>query len=443
MKENNYVLPNDVNSEHAVIHEIIKNFNGVFNEVSDLLRPEDFYFITHRKIFEIALIFKNHNMTFDYITLINYAKSNELLEKIGGVEYIKSILNTHLPGNDIYSYCRIVKEKAVLRELSKRANNILKLVNNNDNMPIEAIIDSSQKEITSVNMDTNENTFASPKELLREALSEIEEAAGRTEQISGIKSHYDDLDNMTLGFQKGDLIIIAGRPSMGKTTFSLSCLLNAAVISKAKVGVFSLEMPKKQLTMKMLSSLSSVDLGKIRKGNLSESDWGKMTNAFSRFNNADIFIDDEGGLTPSKIRSRARKLKREKGLDIILIDYLQLMNSDSKNEKKNDDIGDITRSLKALAKELQIPVILLSQLNRSLEGRPDKRPKNSDLRDSGNIEQDADVIILLYRDEVYNPESEDKGTAEIIIGKQRNGEIGTVVLRSELQYSRFANFSNF
>jgi replicative DNA helicase len=438
----NYALPHDVNSEQAIVKEIILRFQENFVEIRDLIRESDFYYETHKKVFIIAENFFKSDKTLDYITLVNYANSNNLLESIGGVQYIKSIMEASIPSNNVVNYCKIIREKAVLRELLSKTNKIVQKINNNKNETVESIIDGAQKDILSISVESHENTFSDATELLREAVAELESASKRTEHISGLRSHYTDLDDLTLGFQPSDLIIMAGRPSMGKTTFSLSCVLNAAVKSKKNVAVFSLEMPKKQLTMKMLSALSSVDMGKIKKGSLNEHDWSKMSAAFNLFNKANVFIDDEGGLTPSQIRSRARKLKREKGLDIILIDYLQLMNPDSKTDKKNDEIGEITKSIKSLAKELNIPIILLSQLNRSLENRPDKRPKNSDLRDSGNIEQDADMIIHLYRDEVYNPDSDDKGKIEVIIGKHRNGEIGTVVLKSELQYSRFANFNN-
>jgi replicative DNA helicase len=435
-------LPHDINAEQAIIKEILNNFE-IFVELKDIISSSDFYFITHKVIFDIATLFEQSTKRLDYVTLIHYAGSSGKLEGIGGVGYINSIMEANVPGTSIEEYAKIIKSCSKRRELIQISQEIANTAYQPKDSTTEQIIDGAQKKILSVNMDSHEDTFTNARELSVALLNNLQEAASRKDPIMGVRTHYEDFDEKTLGFQSGDLIIISGRPSMGKTVFSLNCVLNAAAKGGKAVAVFSLEMPKEQLGTRMLSALSGVDYNKIKKGQMSEHEWPNVTIAFKKLQEIKFYIDDEGGVTPSQIRSRARKLKRDHGIDIILIDYLQLMNPDTKNTKdKNNEIGEITKSLKALAKELKVPIIVLSQLNRNLEQRPDKRPKNSDLRDSGNIEQDADLIIHLYRDEVYNPDTEDKDILEVIIGKQRNGEIGTVLLKSELRYQRFKNLTS-
>jgi replicative DNA helicase len=305
------------------------------------------------------------------------------------------------------------------------------------------VIDSAEKLIFDVAQQgqSGKKSYASSKDLLKLCVERISDLYENPNQVTGIQTFYEDFDAKTAGLQKGDLVIVAGRPSMGKTTFAMNIAENVAIKGKKAVAVFSLEMPGEQLMMRMISSVGRIEAQKLRTGQLSQQDWSGLTSAISRLTDAPIYVDETAGLSPLELRARARRLKRDHDIGLIVIDYLQLMRGNSQNSNRTEEISEISRSLKALAKELEVPVIALSQLNRSLEQRPDKRPKMSDLRESGAIEQDADIILFIYRDEVYHPDTEHKGVAEVIIGKQRNGPIGKILLTFMGEYTRFENFA--
>lgn len=441
------VIPHSNEAEQAVLGSILLN-NQSWDVVAETVTEKDFYTRQHRLIFQaIASLFRE-NKPVDVLTLEVALKNKQQLEDVGGFAYLADIANNTPKLANVKAYAEIVKDNGILRELLSVSHRIAEQCYDRKGQEVKEILDVAERtvlEISQHRMGADEG----PKNILPVLYQTIE----RIEQLSkskhnggitGVSTGYVDLDQKTAGLQKSDLIIVAARPSMGKTTFAMNLCENIAMNAEKPVLVFSLEMPAEQIMMRLLASLSRIDQTKIRTGQLSQEDHARLSQTLGLLNQKpNLFIDDSSGLTPTELRSRARRLYREhEGLSMIMVDYLQLMRVPGFSENRTLEIAEISRSLKALAKELNVPVIALSQLNRTLENRPNKRPQNSDLRESGAIEQDADVIMFIYRDEVYNPETEDKGVAEIIIGKQRNGPIGKVKLTFLGQYSRFENHSS-
>ena len=435
--------PHSVPAEQAVLGGLMID-NEAWNLVADRVAEEDFYRQDHRLIFRAIAAQAEAGQPFDAVTLAQWLERQDALEEAGGLMYLGELVRSTPTSANITAYADIVRENSVLRQLVRVGTDIANAAYQPQGRSKEELLDYAEQQVFRIAEHGRQarQGFASIKDLLVKTVDRIEELYHREDPITGVPTGFTDIDEMTAGLQPSDLIIIAGRPSMGKTTFAMNIAENAAIKHGVPVAVFSMEMPGEQLAMRMMSSLGRIDQHKVRTGKLEDEDWPRLTSAVSILSNAPLFIDDTPALTPIELRARARRLKREHDLGLIVIDYLQLMQAPSSGENRATEISEISRALKALAKELNVPVVALSQLNRSLEQRPNKRPVMSDLRESGAIEQDADVIIFIYRDEVYNEDSPDKGTAEIIIGKQRNGPIGMRRLTFLGQYTRFENFAS-
>ncbi len=436
------VPPHSIEAEQSVLGGLMLDSNA-WDQVADLLHEEDFYRRDHRLIFSAMQELAERNTPFDAITLSERLEQIGQLEAAGGLAYLGMLAKNTPTAANIKAYAAIVRERSILRQLIRVANEIGESAFNPDGRDSAELLDHAEKLVFEIAEKgaRGRRGFVSMQDLLGTTIEKIENLFERGDPITGIPTGFTDFDKATCGLQNSDLIVVAGRPSMGKTTFAMNIAENVAIKSKIPVAVFSMEMPGEQLAMRMMSAVGRIDQRKLRTGSLDDDDWPRMTSATGFLQEAPIFIDDTPALTPNEVRTRARRLKREHGLGLIVIDYLQLMQgSGNSRENRATEISEISRSLKAMAKELDVPVIALSQLNRSLEQRPNKRPVMSDLRESGAIEQDADLIVFIYRDEVYNEDSPDKGTAEIIIGKQRNGPIGTIRLTFHGKYTRFDNF---
>lgn len=434
--------PHAIEAEQSVLGGLLLN-NASWDDVAEILSEADFFRYAHQLIWRTMFQLTQKLIAFDVVSLSEVLKNHGLLEDVGGITYLLTLENSTPSAANIRVYAQIVREKALLRKLIAAGTKAVDLAFLPEGRSALDVIDTAEKLIYDVAQESqgNQKTYANTKALLTACVERIAFLHENPNQVTGIQTFYDDFDEKTAGLQKGDLIIVAGRPSMGKTTFAMNIAENVALRGKHSVAVFSLEMPGEQLMMRMLSSVGRISAQKLRTGDLNNEDWSKLSNAISRLNEAPIFVDETAGLSPLELRARARRLKREHNIGLIVIDYLQLMRGSTPNTNRTEEISEISRSLKALAKELAVPVIALSQLNRSLEQRPDKRPKMSDLRESGAIEQDADIILFIYRDEVYNPDSQDKGVAEVIIGKQRNGPIGKVLLTFMGEFTRFENMA--
>ncbi len=435
------VPPHSIEAEQSVIGGLMLD-NGRWDQIADLLIDQDFYRQDHRLIFSCIANLSESNTPFDVITISERLESLGEIEEVGGLSYLGSLVKNTPSAANIKAYANIVRERSILRQLIRVATDIGDSAFNTEGRSYTELLDNAEKLVFEIADQGNRGGrgFVAIKDLLVKAVDRIDLLFQQDNPITGISSGFSDFDEMTSGLQPSDLVIVAGRPSMGKTTFAVNLAENAAIKHNVPVAVFSMEMPGEQLAMRMMSSLGRIDQHKIRSGKLEDDDWPRLTSAVGMLAEVPIFIDDTPALTPTELRAKARRLKREHNLGMIVIDYLQLMQVHGKSDNRTAEISEISRSLKGLAKELNVPVIALSQLNRSLEQRPNKRPVMSDLRESGAIEQDADVIIFIYRDEVYNDDSPDKGTAEIIIGKQRNGPVGKVRLTFLGKYTRFENF---
>jgi replicative DNA helicase len=434
--------PHSIEAEQAVLGGLMID-NGTWDQVADLVVEEDFYRKDHRLIFRAIAMLAEEGQPFDAVTLSEWLTSHNQLNDAGGLAYLGTLAKNTPTAANIKAYATIVRERSVLRQLIRVSTTIADSAYNPDGRSSAEILDTAEKHVFDIaeRGSRAQSGFTGIKDLLVKAVDRIDTLYQNDSAYTGIPTGFTDFDEMTSGLQNSDLVIVAGRPSMGKTSFAMNLVENAAIKNRSPVAVFSMEMPGEQLVMRMMSSLGRIDQHKIRTGKLDDTDWPRLTSAVGILNDAPIYIDDTPGLTPMEIRARARRIKREHGLGLIVIDYLQLMQgSGNSSENRATEISEISRSLKGLAKELSVPVIALSQLNRSLEQRPNKRPIMSDLRESGAIEQDADVIVFIYRDEVYNEDSPDKGTAEVIIGKQRNGPIGMSRLTFLGQYTRFENY---
>ena len=441
------IPPHSTEAEQAVLGGIMLS-NQHWDGIAERVIAEDFYTFAHKAIFQTMEELMRNQTPIYLITLYQALKAKGISDSVGGFAYLADLSNNTPNAINILAYAEIVREKAILRELIAVGNRIAENSYSPKGKDIKMVLDEAEREVFAI-AEKRSSSTEGPQNVLSVLESTIAriETLGKLENhngVTGVTTGFVDLDKKTAGLQPSDLIIVAARPSMGKTTFAMNLCENAAMASDKPVLVFSLEMPAEQIMMRMIASLARVDQTKIRTGqNLEEAEWSKIASVFGMFKQKNnLYIDDSSGLTPTELRSRARRVYRENGgLSMIMVDYLQLMRAPAFSDNRTLEIAEISRSLKALAKELEVPVIALSQLNRTLEQRADKRPVNSDLRESGSIEQDADLIMFIYRDEVYNDNSEDKGVAEIIIGKQRNGPIGRVRLAFNGQFSRFDNLA--
>ncbi len=431
--------PQNIEAEQSILGAILID-NDALPKALEILDTEDFYKLSHKKIFFSMTDLFDKNEPIDLITLTDHLKKKEELEQVGGLSYLSTLVNITPTAANIRYHARIVRAKGLLRGLLRSAHDISNKVYE-DNLEAEDLVDYAEKSIFDISDKRIKASFVSLKDVIKDSFEMIEQLYDKKDTITGVPSGFSDLDGLTTGFQKGDLVIVGGRPSMGKTAFSLNVAQYVGLELREPVAIFSLEMAKEQLAFRMLCAEAMVNSNSIRKGFIKKEDWHKLTSAASNLTGAPIFIDDSSGITVLELRAKARRLKMEHGLSLIIVDYLQLMRGKGSFERREQEISDISRSLKYLAKELSVPVIAVSQLNRSVEQRRPPTPILADLRESGAIEQDADVILFLYREEVYNKEAK-KGTAEVIIAKQRNGPTGTVHLAFISNCTRFMNMTD-
>lgn len=437
--------PHSVEAEQSVLGGLLLE-NEALDKIADLIASGDFYRHDHRVIYEHISRLIEHNKPADIVTVAESLESTAQLSGVGGISYLGALAQNTPSAANIRRYAEIVRERAVMRSLVEVGSSIAESAFSPQGKDAAQLLDEAEARIFEIAEGGKRSTqgFIDIKTLLPQVADRIDQLFQRdnASDVTGIPTGFADLDSMTSGLQPGDLVIVAGRPSMGKTAFSLNIAENVALDTGLPVAVFSMEMGATQLAMRMIGSVGRLDQHRMRTGRLEDEDWVRLTTALGKLNDAPMFIDESAGLNALEVRARARRLHRQCGkLGLIVIDYLQLMSATRTGENRATEISEISRALKALAKELDVPVVALSQLNRGLEQRPNKRPVMSDLRESGAIEQDADVILFIYRDQVYNPDSPDKGTAEIIIGKQRNGPIGTVRLTFLGEHTRFENFA--
>ena len=433
--------PHSIEAEQAVIGGLLLD-NRAWEKIADRIHEKDFYRHDHRMIFRAIGALERKTQPFDVVTLSELLAQNEELEEAGGLAYLGRLAKDTPSAANIVAYADIVRERSVLRQLIAVGTDIADSGFRPEGRETTELLEHAEKSVFAIAEQKvrGQTGLRAISQVLSKTVEQIDHLFETKGAVSGVASGFADLDKMTTGFQPGDLVIVAGRPAMGKTTFAMNVAETAAISGKLPVAVFSMEMPGEQLAMRLISSLGRIDQHHIRTGELTDEDWPRITSSISMLSETKLFIDDTPAMSPSEVRTRARRIKREHGLGLVIIDYLQLMQVAGGSENRATEISEISRGLKALAKELGIPVIALSQLNRGLEQRPDKRPVMSDLRESGAIEQDADIILFVYRDEVYNEDSPDKGMAEIIIGKQRNGPIGKVRLAFRGKYTRFDDF---
>ena len=438
--------PHSIEAEQAVLGSLMID-NQRWDRVAETITERDFYSRHHQLIFAEMQNLASKAIPIDLITLSESLESKDILSDVGGFAYLAELSKNTPSAINVVAYTEIIRQQAILRELISASNDIADNAYATEGRSSEEILDLAETKVFQI-AEQRAKQGVGPKSItsvLEDTVAKIEELFQKPHDgVTGVSTGFIDLDKKTAGLQRSDLIIVAARPSMGKTTFAMNLCENAAMMQDKPVLIFSLEMPAEQIMMRMLASLSRVDQTKIRTGQLDDDDWARISSTMGiLLEKKNMYIDDSSGLTPMELRSRARRIYREhNGLSMIMVDYLQLMRVPNISENRTLEIAEISRSLKALAKELQVPVVALSQLNRGLEQRSDKRPVNSDLRESGSIEQDADVIMFIYRDEVYNETSDHKGVAEIILGKQRNGPIGKVRLKFQGQWSRFDNYAN-
>jgi len=433
------VPPHSLDAEQAVLGGLMLD-NTAWDHVADRVGEDDFYLPDHRAVFRAVRELADKNQPFDVITLSDWLESRKTLSDESVFTYLGELARDTPSAANIRAYANIVREHSVLRQLIEVGTQICDTAFNAEGRDSKTLLDEAEQRVFQIAELGSRSGFKNIKSLLKTTVEHIDALFEKDDPITGIPTGFNEFDEKTAGLQAGDLIIVAGRPSMGKTSFAMNIAEYAAVKQCASVAIFSMEMPGEQLAMRMLASLGRIDSHRLRIGKLAEEDWPRLSSAVAVLTDTAVFVDDSAALTPTELRARARRLKREHQLDLIIVDYLQLMQVSGSTENRATEISEISRSLKALAKELHVPIIALSQLNRSVEQRPDKRPVMSDLRESGAIEQDADLIVFIYRDEVYNKESEHKGTAEIRIAKQRNGPIGDVTLTFLGQYTKFENY---
>jgi len=431
--------PHNKEAEQSVLGACLHSPDA-YARALEILGAEDFYKSGHQKIFLAMQALFDGGQPIDVLAVADRLRKGGELETVGGMEYL-DFLEEYVPtAQAISHHAKIVREKRILRDLISTATEIV-TQGYNDAEDVDQILDKAEKSIFQISEHRTRRSFFSIKEIVKDNFTAIEKLFDQPGLVTGVPSGFTDLDHLTAGFQPSDLIILAARPSMGKTSLALDFARYAALHQKTPTAIFSLEMSKEQLGMRMLCAEARINSSKLRTGFIARSDWPKLTTAAGRLSEAPLFIDDSPGLSVLDVRARARRLAAEQDLKLIIVDYLQLMHSRAASESRQLEVSEISRGLKALAKELNVPIIALSQLSRAVESRTDKRPLLSDLRESGAIEQDADVVAFIYRDEVYNPEGDDVGTAEVLIRKQRNGPIGEVKLSFEHQYTRFYNLS--
>ncbi|MBC8590380.1 replicative DNA helicase [Wansuia hejianensis] len=435
------IPPHSLEAEQSVLGAMILD-KGAINTAVEIIRPEDFYKEANAEIYEAIILLFNRGEPVDLITLSEELKRRGTLENIGGLTYLANLSGGIATTANTEYYCKIVEEKSILRKLISSSNEIMGKAYE-DSEEINAIIEKAEKNIFDITQGTNREGFAPISEVLLDSFAKIEEMSANQGGLTGLTTGFIDLDNKLSGLQKSDLVLLAARPSMGKTAFGINIITNSALKANASAAIFSLEMSKEQLVQRMISSVAHVDLQKIISGRLTEDEWMQIINSMGPLSQAKVFIDDTPGISLMEMKAKCRRLKIEQGLDVILIDYLQLMQMDGKQESRQQEISAISRGLKALAKEMECPVIALSQLSRAPELRADHRPILSDLRESGAIEQDADVVLFLYRDEYYNEDSEQKNIGELIIAKHRNGPTGTIELVFKKEFTKFLNKENF
>lgn len=440
--EINRLPPQNIEAEQSVLGAIILD-NEALPKAIEALSPDDFYKETHRRLYKSIIALFERSEPIDIVTLTDHLRKSDEIEAVGGISYLSYLANSIPTSANIRYHAKIVSEKSMLRALIRTATQITSEVYENSR-DVDEVVDYAQKMIFDITDKRTKISFSPLRDVIKDTFKMIEHLYDKKEAITGVPSGFKDIDELTSGFQSGDLIIIGGRPGMGKTAFALNVAGYVAADMRETVAVFSLEMSKEQLALRMICAESGVNSSSVRKGFISKQDWIKLTNAAGRLADAPIFIDDSSMLTVLEIRAKARRLKMEYGtLSLIVVDYLQLMRSKGKFERREQEISDISRSLKALAKELKVPVIALSQLNRAVEQRGEKRPTLADLRESGALEQDADVIIFLYRDEFYNKNNpSNKGKAELIVAKQRNGPTGIVDLTFLADSTKFVDFTD-
>ena len=434
------VPPNDIEAEQAIIGSMLTDKDAVISAI-EVLKPQDFYREDNKTIYEAILNLYSRSEPVDIITVRAELESMGKLDNVGGLEYLAELPEKVPTTANASKYIKIVEEKSTLRNLIKTANEIIEL-GYNPTEDVDDIMEGAEKKIFNIMQDKEQKSYSPLKDVLVESFTKLEELYNRKQHITGVPSGFTDLDYRTAGFHGSELILIAARPAMGKTAFALNIASNAALRANVPVAVFSLEMSKEQLVNRILSSESMVDSNKIRTGKLEEDDWSKLAETIGPLSEGEMYIDDTPGISITEIRAKCRKLKIEKNIGLVVIDYLQLIQGTGKrNGSREQEISEISRSLKILAKELDVPVIALSQLSRAAEQRPDHRPMLSDLRESGAIEQDADIVMFLYRDDYYNQDSEKKNIAEVIIAKHRGGSTGTVELLLLANYTKFVNIA--
>jgi replicative DNA helicase len=431
------VLPNNAEAERTVLGAVLVD-NQAFNSAAEVLTRDDFYREAHRRIFEAMAALAEKSQPIDSVTLADELHRTQSLEAVGGAAYIASLVDGMPRITNVEQWSRIIKEKAVLRNLIHASGRIVQSCYEAED-EAAAILDRAEQAIFQIAERRLRTGFQPIRDIVKESFRTIDQLSQSKDVVTGLPTGFVDLDEKTSGLQKGDLIIVAARPAMGKTTFCLNVAQNAARRTGETIGIFSLEMSTKQLVLRMLCSDARVDAHKLRTGALQEKDWGRLAKAYAELSSAHLFIDDSATITPLEMRAKCRRLKAEHGLGLVIVDYLQLVSGAGRTENRQQEISSISRSLKGMAKELDVPLIALSQLSRAPEARTDKRPQLSDLRESGALEQDADIVAFIYREEEYKPSEENRGIAEIIIGKQRNGPTGTLKLAFIKEFTRFEN----
>jgi replicative DNA helicase len=440
--ENLKVPPHSIEGEQAVLGGLLLSPRA-YDQVADIVTETDFYREDHRLIFRAIDELNHKNRACDAVTVTEWFESHGLVDQVDGGAYISQLAANTPSAANVRAYAEIVRERSILRQLVDVGADITSGAFASDGRDSRELLEEAERKVFAI-ADQDLRTGASfvpIQQAIKDAIDKLNELAAHEGEITGIPTGFKDLDEKTAGLQDSDLIIVAGRPSMGKTTLAMNIAESAAIKHEVPVAIFSMEMSAQQLVRRMFSSLGQIDQNKLRTGNLDDLDWPKLTSAMNLLHKSHIFIDETPSLSPAELRARARRLSREHNIGLIVVDYLQLMAVPGTRENRATEIAEISRSLKAIAKELHLPVIALSQLNRALEQRPNKRPVMADLRESGSIEQDADLIVFIYRDEVYNEETPDKGKAEIIIGKHRNGPTGTVLLTFQGHWLRFLNYA--
>ncbi len=431
------IPPHSVEAEQSVLGAMLLDKEAI-NTAIEIIRPDDFYKDANKEVYEAMLVLNNRNEPIDLITLSEELKRRGTLESIGGLTYLANLSSSIATTANTKYYCEIVQEKSILRRLISTSNEVMGLAYDNSE-DVNFIIDKAEKNIFDITQGAHKKGFFPISEVLLSSFAQIEERAANKGQLTGLTTGFSDLDYKLSGLQKSDLVLLAARPSMGKTALGVNIATNASLRGGGKIGLFSLEMSKEQLVQRIISATAHVDLQKIISGNMVDDEWLRVVNAMGPLSKMDIYIDDTAGISLMEMKAKCRRLKVEKGLDLIVVDYLQLMQADGKVESRQQEISAISRGLKAIAKEMECPVLALSQLSRAPELRSDHRPILSDLRESGAIEQDADVVLFLYRDEYYDKESEKKNIGEVIIAKHRNGPTGSIELVFKHEFTKFLN----